>query len=118
MPEYLMLIAGDLARHGAMDKDEVAASDAKVIAWFEEHMRSGRFVQGKGHHLQPPSTARTVSIDTGAPVVSDGPFAETKEQIGGYAVISARDIDDAVEFVKSWPGLPGTKLEVRPVYGG
>jgi hypothetical protein len=116
MPKYVMLIAGDLARHARIDEDEVAASNAKVIAWFEEHTRSGRFVQGAGHHLQPPSTAKTVSIDTGAPVVSDGPFAETKELIGGYAVINATDIDDAVEFVKSWPGLPGTKLEIRPVF--
>jgi hypothetical protein len=116
MPEYLMLIAGDLARHAAMDEDDVAASNGKVIAWFEEHTRGGRFVQGVGKHLQPPHTARTVSIDSGPPVVSDGPFAETKELIGGYAVINASDIDEAVEFVKSWPGLPGTKLEIRPVY--
>jgi hypothetical protein len=116
MPEFLMLIAGDLARHNAMDQEEVAASTKKVLAWFEEHTRAGRFVAGAGRHLQPPATAMTVTIDAGPAVVTDGPFAETKEQIGGFAVMNARDLTDALEFAKTWPGLPGTKLELRPVY--
>jgi hypothetical protein len=46
----------------------------------------------------------------------DGPFAETKEQIGGYALLDVPDMAAAVELVKTWPGLPGTKIEIRPVF--
>lgn len=116
MAEFLMLIAGDLKRHSALNEDELAASGAKVMAWFEEHTRAGRFVQGAGRRLQPPATAKTVDLDSGRAVVTDGPFAETKEQIGGYAVINAASIEEAIELARSWPGLEGTKLEIRPVY--
>jgi hypothetical protein len=116
MPEFAMLIVGSADSFAAASEEEIAATTAKVIAWFEEHTRSGRFVEGAGRRLQGPETATTVRPNGSAGVVTDGPFAETKEQIGGFAVLNAKDMDDAVEFVKSWPGLPGTKLELRPVF--
>jgi hypothetical protein len=116
MAEFLMLLAGDQARHASMDSGEAEASTAKVIAWFDEHARTGRVIPGGGRRLLPPDTAKTVAIDEGPPVVMDGPFAETKEQIGGYALLDVPDMAAAVELVKTWPGLPGTKIEIRPVF--
>jgi hypothetical protein len=73
-------------------------------------------VAGAGRRLLAPDTAKTVAIDNGPPLVTDGPFVETKEQIGGYAVLDVPDMAAAVELVKTWPGLPGTKIEIRPVF--
>lgn len=116
MPEFVMLIANSGERFAAAGEAEIAQSTAKVIAWFDEHTRAGRFVEGAGRRLESPDTAKTVTIDDGRAVVTDGPFAESKEQVGGYAVLDMPDMSAAVEFVKSWPGLPGTRLELRPVF--
>jgi hypothetical protein len=68
-----------------------------------------------GEGLQPSSTATTVHIQpTGDPIVSDGPFAETKEQLGGYYLLDCRDLDDALAWAKRAP-MPGGTVEVRPV---
>jgi hypothetical protein len=93
---------------------EVLASYAKVSAWFESNEKAGRIVGGAGARLQPARTARTVRIGNGKTVVSDGPFAETKETIGGFVLVEARDIESVVEMAESWPGLP-IAIEVRPV---
>lgn len=116
MPEFVMFIAGDGARHSALSEGEVAVSTAKVIAWFDEHTRARHFVEGAGRRLQSPNTAVTIQVEKGRVLVTDGPFAETKEQIGGYAVVNLPDLNAAVELVKTWPGLPGTKIELRPVF--
>jgi hypothetical protein len=71
------------------------------------------FVGGEG--LQPSSTATTVRIqESGEPIVSDGPFAETKEQLGGYYLLDCSDLDDALSWAKRIP-MPGGTVEVRPV---
>jgi hypothetical protein len=116
MAEFLMLLAGDQARHAKIDASEAEASTAKVIAWFDEHARTGRVIPGGGRRLLAPDTAKTVAIEDGPPIVTDGPFAETKEQIGGYALLNVPDMAAAVDLVKTWPGLPGTKIEIRPVF--
>jgi hypothetical protein len=116
MPEFLMLLAGDGKRHDAIAEDEAQASTAKVIAWFDEHARTGRVIPGGGRRLLPPDTAKTVVIEAESAIVTDGPFAETKEQIGGYALLDVPDMAAAIELVKTWPGLPGTKIEIRPVF--
>jgi hypothetical protein len=116
MAEFLILLAGDGARHAKVDSKEAEASTAKVIAWFDEHARTGRVIRGGGRRLLAPDTARTVAFEGGPPVVTDGPFAETKEQIGGYALLDVPDMEAAIDFVKTWPGLPGSKIEIRPVF--
>ena len=116
MPEYVMFIVGDMEKQAVFSEQEAAASTSSVIAWFDEHTRSGEFVEGAGRRLEDPSTAVTVHCGLrNKLVVSDGPFAETTEQVGGYAVISAPDLQTAVELVKTWPGLPA-KIELRPVF--
>jgi hypothetical protein len=68
-----------------------------------------------GEGLQPSSTATTVQIrESGEPIVSDGPFAETKEQLGGYYLLDCKDLDDALAWAKRIP-MPGGTVEVRPV---
>jgi hypothetical protein len=116
MPEYVMLIAGDMEKQAKFSQQEGEASTAQVIAWFEAHTKSGEFVAGAGRRLEDPSTAVTVHAGLGNSLaVTDGPYAETKEQVGGYAVIEAPDLETAVELVKTWPGLPA-KIELRPVF--
>ena len=66
-----------------------------------------------GHELQPERTATTVRFNNGKPVVTDGPFIEGKEAIGGYAEVDVADLDEAIEMAKGWP--TGGLVEVRPV---
>ena len=66
-----------------------------------------------GHQLQPAATATTVRIQNGKSVVTDGPFIEAKERIGGYAIVSVPSLDEAITLAKSWPA--GGTVEVRPV---
>lgn len=117
MPEFLMFIADNEKEREALPEAEFAASYAKVGAWWEEHERAGRLVAGAGRRLQPSSTARTIRVEHGKAAVTDGPFVETKELIGGFGIISAPDMDAAVDLAKSWPGLP-VALELRPVLTG
>lgn len=90
--------------------EEVRHDDyAKIGAWFGQN--SDKLVIT--HELQPPSTATTVRFKDGQAVVSDGPFMEAKEVIGGYAVVDVADLDAALELARTWPAQ-GT-VEVRPV---
>jgi hypothetical protein len=116
MPEYVMFIVGDMKKQAKFSQQEGEASTAQVIAWFDEHTRAGRFVEGAGRRLEGPETATIVNAGIGNTLsVIDGPYAETKEAVGGYAVISAPDLAAAIELVKTWPGLPA-KIELRPVF--
>jgi hypothetical protein len=82
-------------------------------AYTKEATDAGVYLGGEG--LQPPETATTVRIqESGEPLVSDGPFAETKEQLGGYYLLDCKDLDDALAWAKRIP-MPGGTVEVRPV---
>lgn len=114
MPEFIMFIADDEREREALPAAEFAASFAKVGAWWAEHERAGRIVAGSGRRLQLTATAKTVRVANPRAVVTDGPFAETKEAIGGYAILNVADMAAAVDLVRSWPGLP-VAIELRPV---
>ena len=76
-------------------------------------IEAGVYLGGEG--LQPPQTATTVKLqESGEPLVSDGPFAETKEQLGGYYLLDLKDEEDALDWAKRIP-MPGGTVEVRPV---
>jgi hypothetical protein len=81
----------------------------------EELKKKGHFAGGEG--LQPASTAKTLRPKNGKVVVTDGPYAETKEQIGGFLLLEARDLDHAVELMAKHPGVNGghSTFEIRPV---
>src|SRR5205085_12620002 len=80
----------------------------------EELRNSGKWVGG--HQLQPVSTASTVRIKDKKPLITDGPFAETKEQLGGYFLVAGNDLDDALKIAARIPSAAiGGSIEVRPV---
>ena len=85
---------------------------AAIGAWWEEHAGAGRIVGG--HELQPPRTATTVTRTNGQATVTDGPFMEAKETIGGYAILDVPDLDAAIAVAKTWPA-PDSKVEIRPL---
>jgi hypothetical protein len=68
-----------------------------------------------GNALQPTSTARTVRVRDGKAITTDGPFAETKEQLGGYYLVNAHDIEEAAEIASQIPGARFGSVEVRPI---
>src|SRR5690348_5672136 len=106
MAEYLILIYGDEQKHAAAGEE----------LWNQLHQDHGKFGENNaqairgGNALQPTSTATTIRGD----VVTDGPFAETKEALGGYYLIEAKDLDEAIAVAKQVPH-PNGGLEVRPV---
>jgi hypothetical protein len=116
MPEFMMLIADDEMARAALPPSEIADHYAKMSAWWAEKEREGRIIARSGRRLQPSATARTVRVAHADAVVTDGPFVETKEVIGGFAIIDAPDIHAAVDLVKTWPGLLVT-IERRPLAG-
>lgn len=86
----------------------------RTYDWFGTH---GGVMTESGAQLQPVSTATTVSYGGDAPVVTDGPFSEAREAIGGFQVIDVPDLDAAIAIVKTWPllELPGVAVEIRPI---
>ena len=111
--KYVLLFCGtdeDAAAFAALSPDQLRARYAEVGAWFAEH----RSRIGPSSQLQRPETATSVRFGlAGPPVVTDGPFLEGKESIGGYAEIDVADLDEALRMAKTWPGR-GT-VEIRPV---
>ena len=97
---------------GNLPEAERQAWYAEIGAWYEKGGGgSGKLAEG-GHQLQPPDTAKTVR----ACGVTDGPFMETKEVLGGYSVLETGTLEEAVEIAKTWPGVDRgwITIEVRP----
>ena len=108
--KYVLLIM-DTPDEPAPQTPEWNAWYAEVGAWYEKWGATGRL--DAGHQLQAPSTAKTVR----AGGVTDGPFIETKEALGGFSVIDADSMDEAVDIAKTWPGVDRgwITIELRPV---
>jgi hypothetical protein len=81
---------------------------------LEQDLRKTGKYRGCGG-LAPTSAATTVRLSSGKPVITDGPYAETKEQFGGYYLIDAKDLDEALSFAGRIPGMGSRAVEVRPV---
>jgi hypothetical protein len=113
--KYVLLFCGtdaDAAAFAALTPDELRERYSQVGRWFATHRDQIKY----SDQLQEPMTATTVHHDRlggGEPVVTDGPFIEAKEQIGGYASIEVEDLDEALRMAKSWPGRGS--VEIRPV---
>jgi hypothetical protein len=102
---------GDAAAFAALSPEELRARYAEVGAWFAEHQ--SKIVSSS--QLQSPDAATSVRFGAdGPPVVTDGPFVEGKEYIGGYAEIDVADLDEALRMARTWPGHSRT-VEIRPV---
>ena len=87
--------------------------DGRVFAFTEGVKKSGHYIGGEA--LQPTPSATTVRVRNGKVSSTDGPFAETKEQLGGYYLINARDLNDAIQVASKIPSAKFGSIEVRPI---
>jgi hypothetical protein len=110
--KYLLMIAGSEAESipvGEYPLDE-------CMAWQDEMKRRGFLRESQG--LRPPEDATTVRVRGGEVLLTDGPFAETKEQIGGFSLIDCEDLDQAIEVASKHPWARLGMIEVRPIWPG
>ena len=96
-----------------MPQSEQNALVDECLAYDDVLRENNRFAGGEA--LQPSGTAATVRYDKGKVLVTDGPYSETKEQIGGILVLEARDLDHAIELMSKHPGVKSGPFEIRPV---
>jgi hypothetical protein len=111
--KYLLLIYENEASFAGVSE----AEQGKI---FEEYMQYTNDIKKKGHYiggeaLQPVSTATTVKVKNGKTLTTDGPFAETREQLGGFYMVEAKDLDEAVALAARIPASRTGSIEVRPI---
>ncbi len=111
--KYLCLIYDEESKLAAMPKDQADAFMGEYFAFTDDIRRSGHYVAGEALH--PVAAATTVRIRNGKLSTTDGPFAETKEQLGGFYLIEARDLNDAIQVASRIPSARIGSVEVRPV---
>src|SRR2546427_10638822 len=110
--KYVLLFGGTMEGIDQLEggaRGEAMADYEKSGQWFEKYTKAGKVVGGE--ELQGPSTATTVSRRNGKVIVTDGPFIESKEVIGGFALVEVSDLDEALAMAKEWPGTG----EIRPI---
>jgi hypothetical protein len=110
---YLLMIYADEADWTTKSEAEMAPV-MQAHAQLEQDLRKAGKYKGCGG-LAPTSAATTVRIRSGKSVITDGPYAETKEQFGGYYLVDAKDLDEALSFAARIPGMGNRAIEVRPV---
>jgi hypothetical protein len=111
---YLLMICNDEKAYEALSPEESQDNTAGYMAWAEEMGKRGVLLGGE--RLRPTTDATTVRVVDGDVLTSDGPFAETKEQIGGYFVAECKDLDEAIEVAAKLPGAKHGTIEVRPIW--
>jgi len=111
--KYVLMFVGSTDDQDSFERlppKQRAAAYEGANKWFEEQSRAGRLVGGE--ELQGPRTSTTVRIKNGKAIVTDGPYIEAKEIIGGFAIVEVKDLDEALAMAKAWPA---GAVEVRPV---
>jgi hypothetical protein len=111
--KYLCLIYQEEVRIASLPKAELETMHHEYVAFTEDITKSGHYLGS--HGLQPSGTASTVRVRNGKISTTDGPFAETKEQLGGYYLIEAGDFDEAIRIAARIPSARVGVIEVRPV---
>ncbi len=114
MKKYLCLVYFELKDLLALTKAQRVVLDRESLAYDEQLRQGGHFLAAQA--LQSPSKARTVSVRRNKTIVTDGPFAETKEQLGGFILIQARTLREAVKLGAGIPLAKLGRIEVRPIY--
>ena len=114
--KYMMLICRDEKIWSALSVQERQAVYAETYALAEELRARGQYVAG--HPLHPSSAATSVRVREGKPLITDGPFAETREQLGGYMIIDVDNLDDAIAVAARIPLARTSTVEIRPVRDG
>jgi hypothetical protein len=111
--QYLLLIYGDQSQASSMSEEEMGQVMQAYGTYTQELEQSGAMVGGNA--LQPVDTATTVRVRNDETLTTDGPFAETKEQLGGYYLVDVGSLDEALEWAAKIPGARYGSIEVRPV---
>ncbi|MBG0564439.1 YciI family protein [Actinoplanes aureus] len=114
--KFAMLICGDDREWSSLAPEDEQDVMKQVYSWYERWQPTGKIADG-GVELEPRATAKTVRAGAdGAPVITDGPYMELKEVIGGLVILECDDIDEAARIAATWPLAAGmTALEVRPL---
>jgi len=111
--QYLLLIYDDESKMNEMSQAEQEAFGGEYFAFTDSIKQSGHFRAGEA--LQGVTTATTVRVRDGKTMTTDGPFAETREQLGGFYMVEAANLDDAIEVAKRIPSARTGSIEVRPI---
>ena len=110
---YLLLIYQNEADHAKLSQEELGAEYGAYAAYGEEAQKRGAFLSGEA--LMPINTATTVRVRGGKTLTTDGPFAETKEQLGGYYLLNCKDLDEAIAWAARIPAATDGSIEIRPI---
>lgn len=110
---YLCLIYEEEAQYATMSPSDMDAMMGAYNAFTEDIKNGGQLLGGEA--LQPVSTATSVRVRNGKMSTTDGPFAETREQLGGYYLINAKDLNEALQIAAKIPGAKTGTVEVRPI---
>lgn len=111
--QYLLLIYGAESDWDKLSEPETQKVYTQYRELIQELTQSGNFLGG--HQLQPVSAATTVRMRSGKKGITDGPFAETREQLGGYFLVEAKNLDEAIAIAARIPSAQAGSIEVRPV---
>ena len=111
--KYLILVYHDEAKLAALSQEQLDALVVECGEWVDDLHKSGRHVASAA--LQSPRTATTVSRRNGKIWTTDGPYAETKEQLGGFTLITASDLNEAIQIASRLPVVKMGSVEVRPL---
>lgn len=115
---YMLLIYVDEATYETQSQEQQAAEYQEYATYGQKAAERG--LSPEGEALQPVATATTVRVREGKILTTDGPFAETKEQLGGYYILNCKDLDQAIEMATLIPGARHGSIEIRPImeFGG
>jgi hypothetical protein len=114
--KYLMLVCWDAERMNAQtEPDPNDTPDDESFPWLDDVQARGIWVTGD--QLAPPGRARSVRVRNGKALVTDGPFAETKEAVGGFDILECASLEEAVEIASAHPVAESGTIEVRPLRG-
>jgi len=111
--QYLLLIYEKEADWAAIPEAEKGKIFQEYMDYSKRIRKSGNYIGGQA--LQPVSTATTVRVKNGKTLTTDGPFAETREQLGGFFLVEAKDLDEAIALAAGIPGSRLGSIEVRPI---
>ena len=111
---YLILIHSDETRFPKLPEAEIQALMKEYRGVTEEMKAAGALISFD--RLRPTSTATTIRVRDGKPLITDGPYAETKEQLGGFYLVEVKDLDEAIAWAAKIPSARFGSIEVRPVW--
>ena len=110
---YMLLIYESEGAWAGMSEEEQGKAYGEYMSFTDDIKAKGQYISGAP--LQPVATATTVRVKDGKAISTDGPFAETREQLGGYYLVEAKDLDEAIGLAKRIPAARMGSIEIRPV---